>query len=98
MEDFLLWIHRRIQRNSLQLFLILYKITEHRLSLLCTRQFMQRGKVDMIYYHGIATNLRSWFQGDIGSDEAADLLAGKDVGTFLLRFSSSQPGIMVLLS
>lgn len=33
-----------------------------------------------------------WFFGDISSDEANGLLQGKPFGTFLLRFSTNQPG------
>jgi hypothetical protein len=36
-----------------------------------------------------------WFHGDINQTEAFDLLASKEVGSFLVRFSSNQNGLVI---
>lgn len=33
-----------------------------------------------------------WFHGDLTAEEAAEAISGTEAGTFLLRFSASQPG------
>jgi hypothetical protein len=35
---------------------------------------------------------KRWFHGDLSAEEAAEIITGTEVGTFLLRLSASQPG------
>ena len=39
----------------------------------------------------VLSGQESWFHGFLTYDEAAEVLRGRDVGTFLIRFSQSAP-------
>ena len=39
---------------------------------------------------------RPWFFGDATGEEAKNLLEGKPVGTFLVRFSENKPGCFAI--
>eukprot|EP01090_Pellita_catalonica_P001561 TRINITY_DN11325_c0_g1_i2.p1 TRINITY_DN11325_c0_g1~~TRINITY_DN11325_c0_g1_i2.p1 ORF type:complete len:476 (+),score=67.83 TRINITY_DN11325_c0_g1_i2:34-1461(+) len=66
-----------------------------------TRQFSNLGCVIESFAHCLLHPLRCdfihepWFVGDISADEASEDLRGREIGTFLVRFSS-QPGYFTL--